>query len=310
MNISRESLEKELDWAGERRQTPWFDRRLLQEDWFEFLIQSVFALNPQITLRNFCYSILPTVEYIAFKQGLAEREVVCSIESLRSFLSNQSGSTETLAKIVAKHGTQGNIPQRAVVILDYLHNSGILTLGMNKVVELGCSGGLVGCAMVNWSKIVLDGKAEYYFWLKRKTPNLLPDRQINYIGYDKSLPPYDLLPFFIRDSHKRQKVLMFAKDFGGSVSIREETLEQYLNRSNGIPAIIITSFVLYHLRDISKIYTSLIEKVREGYHWIDLSRNSGLDCLFEGGYVPNHVYLSYNGKPVVKIIDGSDDCPN
>ena len=80
------------------------------------------------------------------------------------------------------------------------------------------------------------------------------------------------------------------------------------------PVIFLTAFVMYQLLSPQTMIQKILGLVHahENVHWLDLSRNNSLDCLFKNvkALNENHIYLSHNGRQVAHVINGSDDCPD
>lgn len=284
------------------------------KEWFCDFIKEIVNQRKQTSLRNILYSLFPITEYLCETQGISG-----SIFSSYALWSDFAKANSTIIiELSVNHGTQGNIPQRAVIILDYVHKAGLVKRGENIVIELGCSGGLIGCVMENHRKLFVEKSGfltDKYFWLKRKPKIEIQNAFFNYLGYDTYLPPKKFLPFFIWDKEKRRKVEMFINDFQPKGLLLQQPVDRFFEVTNifsSSPIIIITSFMFYQFRDAKSIQEKILEKIKHDVHWIDLSRNNNLPFLFKPieRFVPNHTYLSHNGNPVAKIIDGSDDCPN
>jgi len=266
-----ENLARELDFVGSKKRLPWFTRSLMQKTSFVDIVKDIQAGRKGTSLRNILYSLLPISEYVAslkketFDRTSGEDEWIRVLEE----------NAHLIRYLVVKYGTQGNIPQRAAIILDYFYKSNLLTNRSATVVELGCSA-----------------------------------------GYDRTLPLKELVPFFVWDVDKRSKVSAFVETCPEKGVLFEKTFEEALEdvkKVNFETVCILTSFVLYQLAQPEVLVRNIMELVHTmgNVHWLDLSRNDGLPCLFQSNMlVPGHVYLSHNGTQVAHVINGSDDCPD
>ncbi len=313
----KENLKEELDFVGARKSVPWFTRDLARNLDFKELIQNIQKKRKDSTIRTIHYSLFPLSEYVAFLHGFEISFKKGQKEWLRVVLEN-SHEIESLA---TRYGTQGNIPQRAAIVLDYFERARMLPKAKATVVELGCSAGLLGTTLCMSKELFLQHNgllAKEYFWLRR-TPHITVPYNITYIGYDKALPPLDLVPFFVWDTERREKVASFARMFKSKGVLFEKSFDPLLDVKrieSKEPVIFLTAFVLYQLakpEDLQRKIMGLVH-THKNVHWLDLSRNSNLECLF-GNFddlklVQNHVYLSHNSVPVAHIIHGSDDCPD
>ncbi len=320
------NLEEELNFVGDKKKLSWFNSALVDNFHFTRLVSEVYQARPDTSLRNVLYSIPPLCEYVASLKGRTLDRSNGTDEWTLLFEENR----QLISKLAVRHGTQGNIPQRAAIVLDYLHVGGLIPDGTATVFELGCSAGLLGTALCTAQKLFSRSNgcslAKEYFWLKRM-PKIKNSHNISYRGYDRMVPPRKLVPFYVWDLKQRAKVARFANSFGQKGDLREGSFEDALRDIREADQreriIILTSFVLYQLRNPELLVQDILDLVhmRGNVHWIDLSRNSGLNCLFQEqavlqgdravvDLVPNHIYLSHNGFPVAKVINGTDDCPD
>lgn len=313
-----EDLRAEIDFVGERKKIPWFTRELLSSGEFIDLIRCIQEARRESTLRTTLYSLFPISEYVAYLQG---REVDFS-KGKTPWFELLFDNTERIHSLAVKYGTQGNVPQRAAIILDYLRTGNMIPRFRATVIELGCSAGLLGTALCLSEEIFLRHNglfAKEYFWLKRM-PHITTPYDITYIGYDKVIPPLEMVPFFVWNKEKRGKVASFAETFKTKGVLFEKTFDSLLDVErieSQEPVIFITAFVMYQLLQPEILHQKIMHLVRthRNVHWLDLSRNSNLGCLFGGSkhsrsLIENHVYLSHNSRPVAHIINGSDDCPD
>ena len=309
-----ENLARELDFVGSKKRLPWFTRSLMQKTSFVDIVKDIQAGRKGTSLRNILYSLLPISEYVAslkketFDRTSGEDEWIRVLEE----------NAHLIRYLVVKYGTQGNIPQRAAIILDYFYKSNLLTNRSATVVELGCSAGLIGTVLCSSDSLFLHqggSLAKEYFWLTRM-PSVRSSYNITYRGYDRTLPLKELVPFFVWDVDKRSKVSAFVETCPEKGVLFEKTFEEALEdvkKVNFETVCILTSFVLYQLAQPEVLVRNIMELVHTmgNVHWLDLSRNDGLPCLFQSNMlVPGHVYLSHNGTQVARVINGSDDCPD
>ncbi len=306
-----EKIKQELTFVGQRKKVDWFNSRLADNEWFRKLVEQIKQRRPQTSWRNIFYSLFPISEYLKEKYEDGA-DILASFNNWQRFIKNNQAE---FVSLVAKHGTQGNIPQRAAIMIDYLSRQ-MLIKKDNLIIELGCAQGLIGQVFKNYNYFLTKPNKEKYFWLKRE-PQLPPlGTRFDYIGCELLPPPMELVPFFVQDRDKREKLKAFIQAIEKGSLIFKQSLDDFLATTYLNPqrsTIIITSFVLYQFDQPEKIYRLLLQKIRGNIHWLDLSRNSKLSCLFETGnskLKKNWIYLSHNGKPVAEIIDGSDDCPN
>jgi hypothetical protein len=316
------NLDQEIDFVGKKKKIPWFTRDLRKNKCFNNLVADIQKEKKETSVRNILYSLLPISEYVAStKRRKFDR--VNGKDAWLKLLAEEGGLIRSLS---VRYGTQGNIPQRAAIILDYLAECGILPGTNLTVVELGCSAGLLGRVFCSSKKIFLRQKGELakkFFWLQRY-PRVFEDCVIRYVGYDHILPSPVLIPFYVWDKDKREKVLKFMDAFPQQGEVHEKSFIAALKSLMWVegfekfePIVILTSFVLYQLNEPEKLIQSIASKVSSiaNVHWLDLSRNSGLESVFgvhekTMNLVPDHVYLSHNGVPVAHVINGSDDCPD
>lgn len=311
-----ENLAQELDFVGSRKRLPWFTRDLLKQPGFTNLVEDVKEKRRETSLRNILYSLLPISEYVAMLKGEAF-DRTCGEEAWLRLLEENAYLIRNLA---VKYGTQGNIPQRAAIILDYFHKCKLLSNGCATVVELGCSAGLIGTVLCSSERLFLrqgGSLAKEYFWLKRE-PKVRSTYNITYKGYDRTLPLKELIPFFVWDEDKRGKVSAFVETFPQKGVLFEKTFDDALEgveqaRESFETVFILTSFVLYQLTQPNDLVQKIMKLVYNigNVHWLDLSRNDGLQCLFRSSaLIPGQVYLSHNGNQVARVVNGSDDCPD
>ncbi|KKS38413.1 MAG: hypothetical protein UU98_C0007G0054 [Parcubacteria group bacterium GW2011_GWD2_42_14] len=309
-----DNLARELDFVGSRKRLPWFTRNLTKKTSFVGLVEDIQEKRSETSLRNILYSLLPISEYVAsLKKGKFDRT-----SGEDEWIKLLEENAHLIRHLAVKYGTQGNIPQRAAIILDYFYKSNLLSNRSATVVELGCSAGLIGTVLCSSETLFLHqggSLAKEYFWLKRM-PRVRSSYNITYRGYDRTLPLKELIPFFVWDVDKRHQVSAFVETCPEKGVLFEKTFEEALedvSKVNFEAVIILTSFVLYQLTHPEVLIDKIMELVYNmgNVHWLDLSRNDGLPCLFQRNTcVPGHVYLSHNGTQVAHVINGSDDCPD
>jgi hypothetical protein len=313
----KENLMDELDFVGARKKIPWFTRDLTRHVDFKKFVLSIQKKRKDTTIRTTLYSLFPLSEYVAFLHGLE----VDFKKGERQWVHMVLGHAREIQNLVVKYGTQGNVPQRAAIILDYFERIRMLPQASATVVELGCSAGLLGMTLCQSEELFVRHNgllAKEYFWLKRM-PHITVPYDITYIGYDKVIPPLDLVPFFVWDTERRKKVASFARTFKTKGVLFEKPFDPLLDVrriESQVPVIFLTAFVMYQLARPEELQRKIMGLVHthKNVHWLDLSRNSNLECLFgkcdASKLVQDHVYLSHNSVPVAHVIHGSDDCPD
>jgi len=281
----------------------WLNQELSNNRNFWKLIADIQGRGKSMTVRNVLYSMLCVADFL----GVSARDT----ETFDEWFRLVGDKLDRLVQLSSK-GTQGNIPQRAAIVLDYIARN----MNQNKsltIVELGCSGGLLGRVFAHAHKIFSDEYFHQYFWLKRIPA--VPEKPIYYIGCDQERPDNQLLPFYVWNLEQRKKTALFMRDYPSSgifmhMSI-EHFLENHLRFVTG-DIVLLTSFVLYQINDASFVKNiTRVTKRNSCIEWIDLSRaqdfpyNKSRYNLRE-----RWVHLFHNGVPRARIINGSDDCPD
>lgn len=257
-------------------------------------------------------SIFPALEYVQYRTNkkLYSLDYSYLYASKENFLNALEGKKREVARFVTEYGTQGSIPQRAFMILSFIHDYQLVPRGKKlRIIEIGCAAGSLGKVFMNYHELINHPDFDHMFWIIDKTK--LP-RSFNteYIGFDVKIPPHELLPYFVWDKEKRQKVRLFVENTKHlSIETREENAFHYLDTycpHDDIETVILTSFMFYQIP--KKL--EFIKKINHyGFHWIDISRNRN-DIPHLVGYKNGYCYLSLNGLPKRQVLDGSDDCPN
>ncbi len=305
-------LADELDFVGSKQKLPWFGRKCALDPWFVGLVQELRTLNPILSTRNILCALMPHSEHVASAKS---DNMFISYKHWKSFVCENK---ERIVRRVVEHGTQRNLPQCAAILLDYLHHARSILTPTVRIVEFGCSAGLMGRAFLNAREVFAPEVAEKYFWLTR-LPRLGGAHICSYVGVDKVIPSEDLVPYFIGDLEKREKLRCFMNDYACAGDLHEQAMEEYLVRESGVlsnmPVLYVTSFLLYQFADPTQIAMRLQAfcEGRDDRHWLDLSRAEVLAGMFDdSAYTldPTHIYLRHNGVPVAHVIGGSDDCPN
>ena len=310
-----EILAKELDFVGDRRKVPWFNHTLLQDIWFWRLCHMLCVSHRGTSTRNLLYALLSHTEYVSSKQLGTTYSDWASYADWKRFVVMHEYD---IVRSVLRHGTQGNIPQRAAMIIDYLSKCDQTRGKQLTVIELGCSAGLLGRAFMHATQLFSDPHMTEYTWLTRR-----PDVHVHvgsYIGVDKVIPPHDLVPYFILDKEKRQRTMSFMHAFPSSGALMQSSLETYLHHadlnSSGDQVILVTAFVLYHYEhpgEVVRLFRDVLDEYHH-VHWLDLSRAEVLAPIYDapvGRRLQAHYfYLRHNGEPVSHVTKGSDDCPN
>lgn len=310
--MSTTLLADELAFVGARKRVPWFQTLTEDPDLVRF-VEEVQKGLPQATLRTVLYCLFAISRYVADRHRWRS-DVFLAPASWQRFARTH---LDEVIHLAATYGTQGNIPQRAAMVLDCARYCGLLNGPRTRVIELGCASGQCGKAYVHHAYLFRKpGPRKRYFWLTR-LPFVPAGHGIEYLGVDRVIPPHDLVPYFVEDRVQRGKVARFVREVTFEGRLVESTAEAYLqggiDRRRGT-TLLVTSFMLYQLQDPNTLISLLMETVhasRGGVHWIDVSRNRDLKTIFSGtGAIPDHVYLSHNGELVARVLDGSDDCPN
>jgi len=308
---------EEVVFVGLKRKIPWFNKDLARNKTFARFVHDVCKEREGTSLRTILYSILPLVEYVASTEGV----VLDRINDKKKWLHFIKEKEDVIRNLAIRYGTQGNVPQRAAIILDYLYEKKILPEEKGVVYELGCSAGFLGSVLCSPHRFfVEDGGAlaRRLFWLKRM-PRVYEFHDVRYEGFDRVLPDPEIVPYYVWDEDRREQVKDFAQmKILKRVQLFECTFDKAFSRlKRNMPetAIILTSFMFYQLTDPVHLIEKILNEVSSGdVHWLDLSRNNGLECIFgespTNNLIPNHVYLSHNGTPVAHIVNGSDDCPD
>ncbi|MBP9749417.1 MAG: DUF2332 family protein [Candidatus Pacebacteria bacterium] len=305
-------LAEELDFVGLKKKLPWLNRTCGQDPWFVELIEVVRTLNPSLSIRNILYALIPHSEHVA---SVKTDDTFASYECWKSFMCKNE---ERMVRRLARHGTQGNLPQRAAILLDYLHHMHPVPIRSVCLVEFGCSAGLLGRVCLNARELFDPPTAERFFWLAR-LPRIGQVHVCSYVGVDRVIPSEDMVPYFIRDLEKREKIRRFMNEYSCAGDLREQTIEEYLAHEretrDSVSTVYITSFMLYQFSNPAPIALRLQARCegRDDRHWLDLSRAEVLAGAFDdSAYTldPTHIYLRHNGVPVAHVIGGSDDCPN
>lgn len=301
----------ELAFVGARKKVPWF-QTLAEDPYLIRFVEEAQKGLPQTTLRTILYCLFAMSRYVAERHRW-RRDVFSTPASWQRFAHSY---LDEVIRLAATYGTQGNIPQRAGMVLDCARYLGLLSGARTRIIELGCSSGECGKAFVHHAYLFRRSVRERYFWVTR-VPVVPVRHGIEYIGVDRVLPPPVIVPYFLEDRAQREKVARFVREVTFEGRLIESTAEAYLQR--GIDyghgtTLLVTSFVLYQLTDPGPLIALLREAVhlsRGSVHWLDISRNRGLEMIFaDTGAISDHVYLSHNGTLVARVLDGSDDCPN
>jgi hypothetical protein len=308
-------LADELDFVGNRKRLAWFNSSLANNPWLVRMVDEIVSRRQGTSVRNILYGLFPLSEYLADQASYGT--TLFGTEAM--WLAFAVPNERALIELSVRYGTQGNIPQRAAIISDYALRKGLLHGEATQVVELGCSAGLLGRFLCH-QQLLLSSAAlmQRYFWLKR-LPLRKQNHTFNYTGVDVAIPPDDLVPYFVQDHEKRAKTKLFVREVLSGGELVVDALEDYLLRIGSMRTsdimLLVTAFVLYHFEQPESAINVLLDVVHAHHniHWLDLSRNAGLNTLYrdyERHLVPNYVYLSDNGVPVAQIVNGSDDCPN
>ena len=306
--IDQELLSAELDFVGKTKKIAWFNRDLVKDDFLLDLLGKIQQKRkelgkPETTIRNILYSIFPASEFLFDSSGEDSREVFQDYFCWKSFAGLYGKDLIELAV----NGTQGNIPQRAAVIIDTIANQNFPEEEI-KIIELGCSGGALGMVFENYQNLFNPDCCQDYFWLKKIPEN--KKHVFSYEGYDLNIPQKNYAPFFLWDLEQRKKTKKFLDDFELQGKIHQKNLDEFIKQAKTIKknTIILTSYLLYQLSKPEKICEQIIELIikNNNVFWIDLSRKEKkLDFLLTGQERIN--YLSFNGTTLYQAINSSDD---
>lgn len=311
MEINENLLSAELDFVGKTKKIDWFNSNLTKDPFFLDLLREIkekreSLKKPKTTIRNILYSLFPASEFLFDSSGETSREVFEEYESWKNFV----GAYLERFVDLAVNGTQGNIPQRAAVVIDLINQLNATGKPV-KIIELGCSGGALGMVFENYQKLFYSDCCQDYFWLKKIPEN--KNHFFSYEGYDLNIPQKDFAPFFLWDLEKREKTKKFLNDFQLQGKIHQKNLEEFFKQGEGIEedTFILTSYLLYQLSEPAKIcdqITNLTSK-NKNLFWLDLSKKEKKLEFFLGGQERIN-YLSLNGKQQFQAIDSSDDWAN
>lgn len=298
-----EQLLQDVLFVGTLRKISWLKAETCQKSDFLQLLRDIQSRGDLKSIRNVLYSMLCVAEFLDIPTR--------TVETFSEWYGYMGEKKEQLIELASK-GTQGNIPQRAAIVLDYMARY-IQPKKPITIVELGCSGGLLGEVFVGAQQVFAHEDPPSYFWL-RKVPQI-PKVSLAYIGCDQEDPDESLLPFYIWDEGKRTQVQEFIRRFPRECRRVIISIDQFLNREvSNIEGdiLFLTSFVLYQMDDAQLFVRKLLERVQENaaVHWVDLSRARDFLIVSDLQMQQNRVYLFHNGKPQARVIDGSDDCPN
>lgn len=310
-----------LDFVGDRRKVPWLNASITNDPWFRDLCFRIQSERQGTSTQNMLYAIFAHAEHVLHLHGISR-----SLLEYGSFLEWKEAlrdHSEQLACSVIQHGTQGNIPQRAGIVIDFLCRSGLWKKGeKTTTVELGCSAGLLGRVFVNAHALfAADDRWREFFWLAR-VPKVAENVPLEYVGMDRVIPPPSMVPYFMTNMEQRKMVEAFMVAYpyqAGELVVAD--VWEYLNQlgervpQNG-SVVFLTAFMLYHFEFPQPLVHKLLRIVSQHtkVHWLDLSRARvfmGTQCHDDTRVLqPQHVYLRHNGVPVAHVINGSDDCPD
>lgn len=293
----------DLDYIGQKKGISWFNGSLVNDQFFARLLIDIRTKRqrlqyPETTNWNLPYAMFPATDYL------------CGRGAFKDYQTWQQAITDNLTEFITlvAQGTQYNIPQRAIVILDYLFKYLVTANSANNIVELGCSGGAMGLVFENYQEIIW----EKYFWLKHY-PGIVPAK-FDYQGCDLNIPDQNYLPYFFWNLSERAKVKNLLADFKLKGKIVQQSLTEYLDKLvlTNTPTFIITSYLLSQTDNPKMIYQQIMQKLNEHpgrLFWLDLSRKEEkLTCIFSTNnlYADDTHYLSINGIPKIESLTGSD----
>lgn len=299
----RDEVMTDVAFVRPVRKISWLNQNLSGNGDFWKLISDIQNRGRSMTVRNALYSMLCVADFLE----VSARDT----ETFGEWLALVGDKRELLVQLASK-GTQGNIPQRAAIVLDYIAHNMDQSRSLT-IVELGCSGGLLGRVFVHAQRIFSDNRFHQYFWLKRVPA--VPKQAVYYIGCDQERPDSKLLPFYIWNLEQRKKTALFMQNHPNSGIFMHMSIEHFLeNHLRFITGdiILLTSFVLYQIRDNSLVGKIVrISEQNSHVQWIDLSRAQDFPYNEDKYDLKDRwIYLFHNGTPKAHIINGSDDCPD
>jgi hypothetical protein len=297
----------------------WFTEENLGKELVKEIkaIQSASGRNLRITLL----SIFAAIEYLYNKEYENEKSDVREIFSEKIIFQNKFlRKYADIEKFVIEHGCQKSFPQRAFVFLDQLNEIVPEETSHIHLVEFGAAAGFLGHIFEypDFHIHTLSEPKNEVFRVKKKIKT--PHFKIDYHGYDLHIPSQEILPYFIWDLEKRERVQRYMKIYRRPrhLYIKDmfTVLDEYSGTNDDLSNVyFITSCMLYQLSDEAKTRFQDLMTILQGRGatWLDLSRHHHdipwlevIDQRLEY----NHNYLSVDGIPRKRIIDGSEDCSN
>ena len=312
-----DNTKKVINTLGASLGLDWFTAENLGIDLIYEIkqVQKTSGRNLRITLL----SIFAAIEYLYTeeyqKEGLDVREI---FQEKISFQNKFLRKYDDIEKFVAEHGCQKSFPQRAFIFLDQLNEIVSTETKKIKLIEFGAAAGFLGHIFEHPSYYIEGLPKNDVFQVKRKIQT--PHFGIQYEGYDLHIPKQEIVPYFIWDIEKRERVQRYMQIYRRPRILHEKdmfmVLDTYLKTDDNLSDVyFITSCMLYQLSRGAKtrfqtIMTSLQER---NAHWLDLSRHHNdipwLEAITQQ-LEYDHNYLSVDGIPRKRIIDGVDDCSN
>lgn len=247
--------------------------------------------------------LLTVIKYISKDKY---SDVFSELEINNSFQKYISDNYELLFKLAKEKSVQGNMPDRALPLLDVFKNDTVeLPLRM---IELGASFGLIGHCLLNPSKVLENRK--HYFADKQQIPESKKGI-VQYLGIEFDPPDKDWLLASCWKEDYNLRLKNFIDDIQGDERFelikgnafgfsKLEAVKKIAEKPGTI--IVLTSFMLYQYDDNKKeILIDEIQSFRESVngHWINQAVNVSLDSK------DNEYYIAWDGKKIIELIDDS-----
>jgi hypothetical protein len=247
--------------------------------------------------------ILISVIKYTYKVGNA----FSKLEETHSFQEYLEENYETLLRLCTTKSVQGNIPERALPLLEVLGK--INNNSTFKVIELGASYGMIGRSLLNPEKLIENKKL--YFNKKQQIPNK-PVGINHYLGIEHDPPDKEWILASVWQEELENRLIKFLDDFqqqenfelikGNAFGFSENnSVKKFATLPGTI--VVLTSFMLYQFDGEKK--KQLIDEISRfvnmiNGHWINQTVNVSLDSK------ENEYFIALDGKKVIDLYD--DTC--